>query len=114
MWAPLSQTMPSCRIFPPCCVTEFQAFYDRIMDLRQSPSPIRQLYVRAMFDYDSNKEADRPGEGISFHHGDILHVINGSDEEWWQACLVGSHAEDGPQGLIPSKRRSASVQTVNL
>ena len=106
--------MTSFGIFPPC-VVEFQAFYDRIKDLgRQSPAPIRQLYVRALFDYDSNKEADRPGEGISFHHGDILHVINGSDEEWWQACLVGSHAEDGPQGLIPSKRRWASAGMMNL
>ena len=48
---------------------------------------------------------DRPGEAVTFQQGDILHVLNGSDEEWWQAALVGPSAEDGVQGLIPSKQR---------
>ena len=60
---------------------------------------------RAVFDYDCTRDDDRPSQGLSFKHGDILHVLNGSDEEWWQAALVGNHAEDGSQGLIPSKKR---------
>ena len=60
---------------------------------------------RALCDYDSSKDDDRPSQGLSFKHGDILHILNGSDDEWWQAALVGNQADDGPQGLIPSKRR---------
>ena len=60
---------------------------------------------RALFSYDASTDTDRPGDGVSFKQGDILHVINGSDEEWWQAALVGLTAEDGVLGLIPSKGR---------
>ena len=63
------------------------------------------LSFRALFDYDASKDTDRPSEGISFKHGDILHVLNGSDEQWWLASLVGPLADDGPQGLIPSRQR---------
>lgn len=58
-----------------------------------------------MFSYDATSDADRPGEGLPFNQGDIIHILNGSDEEWWSAALVGPTAEDGQQGLIPSKRR---------
>jgi len=70
-----------------------------------APEPAKKLYVRALFDYDSSKDDDRPSQGLTFKHGDILHILNGSNDEWWQAALVGSHADDGPQGLIPSKKR---------
>lgn len=80
---------------------EFDELYRRM----QLEAEIRQLYVRALFDYDASKDTDRPGEGLSFNHGDILHILNGNDEEWWQAAAVGQMAEDGQQGLIPSKRR---------
>ena len=42
---------------------------------------------------------------MSFKLGDILHIVNGSDEEWWQAAVVDQNAVDGPLGLIPSKKR---------
>jgi hypothetical protein len=60
---------------------------------------------RALFDYDASTDNDCPSHGLSFKHGDILHVLNGSDDEWWQAALVGNHAADGSQGIIPSKKR---------
>lgn len=63
------------------------------------------LQYRALFDYDCNKDDDRPSQGLSFKHGDILHILNGSDDEWWQAALVGNHADDGPAGIIPGKKR---------
>ena len=65
------------------------------------------VYVscRALFDHDAIRDDDCPSYGLSFKHGDVLHILNGSDEEWWQAALVGSYADDGPQGLIPSKKR---------
>ena len=62
-------------------------------------------WCRALFDHDSSADEDCPSLGLSFKHGDILHILNGSDEEWWQAALVGNHADDGPQGIIPSKKR---------
>ena len=62
-------------------------------------------FSRALFDHDAIRDDDCPSYGLSFKHGDVLHILNGSDEEWWQAALVGSYANDGPQGLIPSKRR---------
>lgn len=71
---------------------------------------------RALFDHDSSKDDDCPSQGLSFKHGDILHILNGSDEEWWQAALVGNHADDGPQGLIPSKKRlvAACIESVSV
>jgi membrane-associated protease RseP (regulator of RpoE activity) len=82
---------------------EFEEFYRR-MNIIPEPE-IKQLYVRALFSYDSSTDADRPGDGISFSQGDILHILNGSDEEWWQAALVGPTADDGSPALIPSKTR---------
>ena len=59
----------------------------------------------------SEKDSAIPGQGLSFNHGDILHVRNASDEEWWAASLVtgtldaqGNVSEEGI-GIIPSKRR---------
>ena len=75
----------------------------RILKLQNTS--IMHKYFRALFDYDSTTDNDCPSHGLSFKHGDILHVLNGSDEEWWQAALVGNHADDGPQGIIPSKKR---------
>ncbi len=60
---------------------------------------------RALFDYDSTKDDDRPSQGLSFKHGDILHILNGSDDEWWQAALVGNHGDDGPPGIVPGRKR---------
>ena len=72
------------------------------------------LLLRALFDYDCNKDDDRPSQGLSFKHGDILHILNGSDEEWWQAALVGNHADDGPLGIIPSTKRYRTHKHSNL
>ena len=62
-------------------------------------------FFSALFSYDATSDTDRPGEGLSFKQDDIIHILNGSDEEWWSAALVGPTAEDGQQGLVPSKRR---------
>lgn len=50
----------------------------------------RSLYVRALFDYDPNKDDGLPSRGLAFRHGDILHVVNASDDEWWQARRISS------------------------
>ncbi len=120
--------------YQPSEFAEFQQRLQQLQELQASsvdpsasspgvkPPPVKQLYVRykeqkacgvlirmhgyrALFDFDSTTDDDCPSHGLSFKHGDILHVLNGSDEEWWQAALVGNHADDGPQGIIPSKKR---------
>ncbi|XP_040345651.1 disks large homolog 2 isoform X4 [Herpailurus yagouaroundi] len=65
----------------------------------------RSLYVRAMFDYDKSKDSGLPSQGLSFKYGDILHVINASDDEWWQARRVTLEGDSEEMGVIPSKRR---------
>ena len=64
------------------------------------------LFVsRALFDYDRTRDSCLPSQGLSFSYGDILHVINASDDEWWQARLVTPHGESEQIGVIPSKKR---------
>lgn len=46
-----------------------------------------------------------PEKGLNFKFGDILHVINASDDEWWQARQVTPDGESDEVGVIPSKRR---------
>lgn len=42
---------------------------------------------------------------MAFHYGDILHIINSSDDDWWTAKKVAENGDEGPEGVIPSKRR---------
>ena len=97
---------------------EYSKFDQRLGSLQHPPSSPnsvgsgtlktnlkRSLYVRALFDYDKTKDPDLPGPGLSFRHGDILHVINAADDEWWQARRVGVDGQDEGRGVIPSKKR---------
>ncbi len=65
----------------------------------------KSLYVRALFDYDPVKDSGLPGKGLTFHYGDILHVTNASDDEWWQARRVQRDGREDDLGIVPSKRR---------
>lgn len=62
-------------------------------------------YHRALFDYDPNKDDGLPSRGLPFRYGDILHVTNASDDEWWQARRVLASGEEEGMGIVPSKRR---------
>ncbi|KAM6448669.1 disks large homolog 2 isoform 15-T15 [Liasis olivaceus] len=74
----------------------------------------RSLYVRAMFDYDKSKDSGLPSQGLSFKYGDILHVINASDDEWWQARRVTLEGDSEEMGVIPSKRRVERKEKARL
>ncbi|XP_050796565.1 disks large homolog 2 isoform X9 [Gopherus flavomarginatus] len=74
----------------------------------------RSLYVRAMFDYDKSKDSGLPSQGLSFKFGDILHVINASDDEWWQARRVTQEGDSEEMGVIPSKRRVERKERARL
>ncbi|EEB19505.1 Discs large 1 tumor suppressor protein, putative [Pediculus humanus corporis] len=95
---------------------EYNRFEAKIHDLKQQisqqmsgtllrTSQKRSLYVRALFDYDPNKDDGLPSRGLPFHYGDILHVTNASDDEWWQARKVLPTGEEEGMGIVPSKRR---------
>jgi len=69
------------------------------------------MYVcnyRALFGYDPSKDSGLPGRGLAFSRGDVLHVTNASDDDWWQARLVDV-TDDQLPGIIPSKSRSVST-----
>ncbi|XP_069577243.1 disks large homolog 2 isoform X3 [Brachyistius frenatus] len=74
----------------------------------------RSLYVRALFDYEKSKDSGLPSQGLSFRYGDILHVINASDDEWWQARRVTLHGDSEEMGVIPSKRRVERKERARL
>lgn len=96
---------------------DYNRFEAKIHDLKQQisqqmmsgtllrTSQKRSLYVRALFDYDPNKDDGLPSRGLPFRYGDILHVTNASDDEWWQARKVLPTGEEEGMGIIPSKRR---------
>nr|XP_023691007.1 disks large homolog 2 isoform X11 [Paramormyrops kingsleyae] len=74
----------------------------------------RSLYVRALFDYEKAKDSGLPSQGLSFRYGDILHVINASDDEWWQARRVTPDGDSEEMGVIPSKRRVERKERARL
>ena len=91
---------------------EYNRYEARLHEIQQTmtgtlvrTSPKRSLYVRALFDYDPSKDDGLPSRGLAFSYGDILHVTNASDDEWWQARKVLPNGEEAGLGIIPSKQR---------
>ncbi|XP_061835174.1 discs large homolog 1-like protein isoform X5 [Nerophis lumbriciformis] len=74
----------------------------------------RSLYVRALFDYDKTRDSGLPSQGLDFKFGDILHVVNASDDEWWQARQMTTRGEAEDVGVIPSKRRVEKKERARL
>ncbi|XP_007248309.3 disks large homolog 1 isoform X9 [Astyanax mexicanus] len=107
---------------------EYSRFEAKIHDLREQmmnssissgsgslrTSQKRTLYVRALFDYDRTKDSGLPSQGLNFRFGDILHVLNASDDEWWQARQVTTDGEVEEIGVIPSKRRVERKERARL
>ncbi|XP_017575523.1 discs large homolog 1-like protein isoform X16 [Pygocentrus nattereri] len=107
---------------------EYRRFEAKIHDLREQmmnssissgsgslrTSQKRSLYVRALFDYDKTKDSGLPSQGLNFKFGDILHVVNASDDEWWQARQVTPEGEVEEMGVIPSKRRVEKKERARL
>ncbi|XP_035383739.1 discs large homolog 1-like protein isoform X12 [Electrophorus electricus] len=107
---------------------EYSRFEAKIHDLREQmmnssissgsgslrTSQKRSLYVRALFDYDKTRDSGLPSQGLNFKFGDILHVVNASDDEWWQARQVTPEGEVEEMGVIPSKRRVEKKERARL
>lgn len=77
-------------------------------------SSVLVFFHRALFDYDKTKDSGLPSQGLSFKYGDILHVTNASDDEWWQARRLNALGEEEGRGVIPSKRRQVLPQEESL
>jgi len=61
------------------------------------------IHIRALFNYDPEEDIYLPCRelGLSFMRGDILHVVQQSDQYWWQAYREGEE-DQSLAGLIPS------------
>ncbi|XP_077472442.1 discs large homolog 1-like protein isoform X20 [Stigmatopora argus] len=107
---------------------EYSRFEAKIHDLREQmmnssissgsgslrTSQKRSLYVRALFDYDKTRDSGLPSQGLDFKFGDILHVVNASDDEWWQARHMTLAGDVQDVGVIPSKRRVEKKERARL
>ncbi|KAF7227702.1 protein PALS2 isoform X1 [Nothobranchius furzeri] len=67
---------------------------------KDSPAP-PQVFLKPYFSYNPATDNLTPCKeaGLAFSKGDILHVVNREDPNWWQACKVVG----GATGLIPSQ-----------
>lgn len=80
------------------------------------PAKPAVVHLKAQIDYDAEDDQYVPCRelGISFHKGDILHVIDQNDAHWWQAYREGE--ENTLAGLIPSpdfhNQRVSMKQTI--
>lgn len=65
------------------------------------------LASRALFDYDKQWDCGVLSQALDFNFGEVLHVIDSADDEWWQARRVNQQGELEELGYIPSKHRWA-------
>ncbi|XP_074062121.1 55 kDa erythrocyte membrane protein [Macrotis lagotis] len=74
----------------------------KVIPNQQSRLPALQMFMRAQFDYDPQKDPLIPCKeaGLKFTTGDIIQIINKDDSNWWQGRVEGSAREAA--GLIPS------------
>jgi len=71
---------------------EYNRFEAKVHDMKQHvmsgslmrTSQKKTMYVRALNDFDPTKDDNLPSRGLAFQFGDILHVTNACDDEWWQ------------------------------
>lgn len=105
---------------------DYNRFEARIHELKQQAainagtgtllrtSQKRSLYVRALFDYDPNRDDGLPSRGLPFRHGDVLHVTNASDDEWWQARRVVGDGEEEGKSIHPMRFRERMINVNTL
>ncbi|ETE60948.1 55 kDa erythrocyte membrane protein, partial [Ophiophagus hannah] len=74
----------------------------RIIPNQQNRILPLQMFVRAQFNYDPQKDHLIPCKeaGLKFQTGDVIEIINKDDSNWWQGRIEGS--SNGSAGLIPS------------
>ncbi|TRY61118.1 hypothetical protein TCAL_04208 [Tigriopus californicus] len=95
------------------CPDDYEKFEAKIHSIKShvmagsvlKMSEKKSLYVRALFDYDPSTDEGIPTKGLLFSFGDIIHVINASDDDWWQARKIDPLGNELGVGLIPSRNR---------
>uniref|UniRef100_A0A669DU77 Discs large MAGUK scaffold protein 4 n=1 Tax=Oreochromis niloticus TaxID=8128 RepID=A0A669DU77_ORENI len=96
---------------------EYSRFEAKIHDLREqmmnsssgSLRNSRTFYIRALFDYDKQWDCGVLSQALDFNFGEVFHVIDSADDEWWQARRVNQQGELEELGYIPSKHRSVNA-----
>ncbi|KAG7256114.1 hypothetical protein CRUP_036714 [Coryphaenoides rupestris] len=94
-------------------IMKYSRFEAKIQDLREqmmsSSSGFlranRPFYVRALFDYEKQWDCGILSQALDFNFGEVLHVIDSSDDEWWPARRLNQQGELEEVGYIPSKQR---------
>lgn len=85
----------------------------------QPPVQRPDVFVRALFDNDPSRDTGNcrivitrlftvlgvPHRALQFRYGDILRILNATDDEWWMARRVSEAGDEGPDGVIPAKKR---------
>ncbi|XP_078138389.1 disks large homolog 4-like [Centroberyx gerrardi] len=92
---------------------EYSRFEAKIHDLREqmmnsssgSLRANRSFYIRALFDYDKQWDCGVLSQALDFNFGEVLHVMDSSDDEWWQARRLNQQGELEELGYVPSKHR---------
>ena len=95
------------------CPEDYERFEAKIHSIKNQVmsgsmlkmSEKKSLYVRALFDYDPARDEGVPSRGLPFVFGDIIHVVNASDEDWWQARRLDQVGNEVAAGIIPSRNR---------
>ena len=67
--------------------------------------------LRALFDYDKQWDCGVLSQALDFNFGEVLHVIDSSEDEWWQARRLNQQGELEEVGYIPSKHRYKHTHT---
>lgn len=95
-------------VFTPQQLMDIIRNADRSITLKIVPTYIEQhhtsqMFMKAHFNYNPQNDRLIPSKeaGLAFQDGDILHIYNHDDPNWWQAQIVGD--ETNRVGLIPSK-----------
>ncbi|KAF4082746.1 hypothetical protein AMELA_G00155090 [Ameiurus melas] len=65
---------------------------DRMSAVKQSAGPQQSLYAKALYDYQAADETE-----ITFDPGDIITVVEMTDEGWWHGYVPGGH-----YGMFPA------------
>ncbi|XP_072302149.1 MAGUK p55 subfamily member 5b isoform X2 [Eucyclogobius newberryi] len=82
--------------------------------IKSAPHRQTVTHVKAYFDYDPSEDPFVPCRelGLSFHKGDILHVISQDDPNWWQAYRDGDEDNQPLAGLVPGKSFQQQRETL--
>uniref|UniRef100_A0A8C5AE62 Discs, large homolog 4a (Drosophila) n=1 Tax=Gadus morhua TaxID=8049 RepID=A0A8C5AE62_GADMO len=98
---------------------EYSRFEAKIHDLREqmmnsssgSLRANRSFYVRALFDYDKQWDCGVLSQALDFNFGEVLHVIDSSEDEWWQARRLNQQGE--LEEWTTLARSSSSLYIIN-